>query len=72
MPAAEVMHIQTGEDSIELGSQKDGRIKMFFSRDEVEDLEKAYRKIEQMGNILDRAKRRLVHGDVPRPRNSHE
>lgn len=66
----EVTYRTTGDCSIELGSPKDGRMKLFFSEDEVETPEAAQRKIDNMGNILEYAKRRLLAGKrTPTPTN---
>jgi len=56
----EVTHRATGDCSIELGSLKDKRMKLFFSEEEVEPPESAQRKIDNMSNILEYAKRRLI------------
>jgi len=58
----EVTHRATGDCSIELGSPKDGRMKLFFTEEEVETPEAAQRKIDNMSNILEYAKRRLIVG----------
>jgi len=60
----EVTYRTTGDCSIELGSPKDGRMKLFFSEEEVADVEKAHHKIDNMGDVLDYAKRRLTTGSA--------
>lgn len=56
----EVTYRTTGDCSIELGSPKDGRMKLFFSEDEVESPEQSQKKIDNMVSILEYAKRRLI------------
>jgi len=55
----EVTYRTTGDCSIELGSPKEGRMKLYFGEDEVQDVETAQRKIDNMTNILDYARNRM-------------
>lgn len=55
----EVVYRQTGDCSIELGSPKGGRVKIFLTPEEVDDPKTAIKKIESMAAILDHAKQRL-------------
>lgn len=65
MPQAqgtEVTYRTTGDCSIELGSPKEGRMKLFFTEDEIANVNTAKAKIENMGEILDYARRRMSSG----------
>lgn len=55
----EVIYRTTGDCSIELGSPKEGRVKLFFEPEEVADTTKAQLKIDHMGDIMDYARRRF-------------
>lgn len=55
----EVTYRTTGDCSIELGTPKEGRIKIYFEADEISDVEKAHHKIDRLGNILAYARKRV-------------
>ena len=64
----EVTYRTTGDCSLELGTPKDGRLKLFFSEEEIADVEKAHKKIDTLDSILTYAKRRMSvnKGGTPR------
>jgi len=59
----EVTYRTTGDCSIELGSPKEGRMKLFFDEEEIGDVQKAQRKIDNLSNILHYARRSISTGN---------
>lgn len=63
----EVVHINTCETSIEIGSPTSGRVKFPLSQAEIEDEEKALSKIDTLGRILKASQQRLGGGKKSKP-----
>jgi len=52
----EVTYKTTGDCSLEIGTPKDGRVKLFFTEEEIDDIEKGEAKINKMDALLSKAR----------------
>lgn len=61
----EVVYRTTGDCSIEIGTPKDGRVKLFLSEEEVADVNQAKAKIDNINAITNYAKTTLAATTKP-------
>ena len=58
--STEVVYRTTGDCSIELGTPKEGRLKLFLGEDEIANPKLAERKIDNIHDIAEYARQRLA------------
>ena len=68
----EVIHVNTCETSIEIGSPTGGRVKFPLTAEEIADEEKAMNKIDSLSRILKAAQSRLGGGKKSKPAAAEE
>ena len=64
--STEVVYRTTGDCSIELGTPKEGRVKLFLNEEEVANTRLAERKIDNIHEIAEYARQRLAGKAKPK------